>query len=187
MLLDSLILLLQRNMPQLIFEQNSNVQPRIQRGLSNGTITFFPFNVGDSISFLTLNYRVNNSQASWTRTHSVGLYSLTGSSLSIENSISGSFSGTFNNPLFFTLTATSKAQNITPGTWFFGILVSTGGVSSHAIGGDFSNNPENAFPGSFIGGVMTDSTSALPSLMATSNLDITGLDAMFVPYILISG
>ena len=174
-------------MGQLNFEYNINYHPRgAARTISNGTISFIPFNIQDSISLLTLNIAGNGSSANRTLTLSFGLYSLNGISLIIANSLSASMSMDNNLAKFVSLTATSAAQNITPGTWFWGMLFSTGGNANFSIHGQVNVNPANAFAGGFIGGVMTDSTGALPTSIATSDLNITGLDAMFVPYILLN-
>ena len=180
-------------MPQLNFFQNIN-SPNfdIFTSVNHGSLSFFGFNLGDSISFNTLNLPVNinndgvNTASS---TYRIGLYSLNGSTLSLANSISGSSTFTdINNPvaLYISMTATSATQNITPGTWYFGILVSTGGHSDGYIFGHDLINPGNAFPAGFIAGRMTASTTAMPGSIATSDLDITGSDAMQYPYILLT-
>lgn len=180
-------------MPQIPFAQNCKLVPANVRVISANTIYFVPFNIEDSISFNTLNVLLSvggtNSQQSIT--FNFGLYSLTGSTLSITNSISVTDSvGSFlnqNPEKYLSFTATSATQNITPGTWYFGIRLSTsGGTSRISLYGGVINNPGNVFQGSFIGGRMTVSSSVLPASVATSDLDVTGLDAMFVPYILIS-
>ena len=174
-------------MSQLNFEQNFNFLPGGQFiRVSNGTISYIPFLVNDSISFLTMNIPVSNSSANMTHTFSIGLYSLTGSTLSLANSISGSLSRSNSARSYFSLVATSAVQNITPGNWWFGILISTGGNSVLDLIGQSTINPNNAFPVGFIGGRMTDSTAALPGSIATSALDITGNDAMNVPCIILS-
>ena len=173
-------------MGQLNFAQNFNYIPSQFKIISNGTLSFVPFELADSISFLTMNLGISNSSANMTYTFSVGLYSLTGSSLSLANSISASISRSNSVRGYFSLTATSAAQNITPGNWWFGILVSTGGNSDIELIGQTTVNPLNAFPGAFIGGRMTASTAALPASYATSDLDTTGDDAMNIPMIILS-
>ena len=49
-----------------------------------------------------------------------------------------------------------------------------------------SINPANAIPGGFLMGRMTASTGAMPGSIATSNLDITGSDALRQPYIILT-
>lgn len=174
-------------MGQLLFEQNMQLlnSPNLLT-INNGSLSFFPFNIRDSISFGTLNFLMGKTNNNVTFTMSVGLYSLTGSTLSLTNSISETFSSTnVVQKFYMSLTATSAAQNITPGTWFLGMLVSTGGNSDLSLNGA-TINPGNAFPGAFIGGAMTDSTNALPSSYATSNLDITGSNPVSVPLILLT-
>ena|SRR3990167_2514823 len=173
-------------MTQLNFIQNFNYSPDEFIRISNATLSFVPFQVADSISFLTMNIPLSYSSANMTHTFSLGLYSLTGSSLSLANSISGSISMSAGGRSYFSMTGTSATQNISAGDWWFGVLVSTGGNSVLDIVGQTILNPLNAFVGNFIGGRMTDSTGALPSSYATSNLDVTGTDAMNIPFIMLS-
>ena len=156
--------------------------------ISVNTVSFFPFNVFDSISLLTLNMPItvgsNNSV-----TFEFGLYSISGSSLFLTNTISGATSvGAALSRVYLSCTDVSSAQNITPGTWFFGLRVSASGGSSTNISYLRCANVavSNAFPGGFIGGRMTDSTAALPASIATSDLDTTGTDAMTQPNIILS-
>ena len=174
-------------MGQLLFEQNNNNLPSPSLTISNGTLLFAPFLVNDNISLGTLNVLLTKSAANMTFTVSLGLYSLTGSTLSIANSASRSFSSTNSGQAFFlSMATTSATQNISAGVWWFGFLLSTGGNSNLGFHGGFNVAVSNPFPGSFIGGRMTDSTNALPSSYATSDLDTTGADALYVPYLLIT-
>ena len=176
-------------MAQLNFHINFAGEVNQRWQASNGTLSFFPFSPSDSISFGTLNIAISKSTSAATFTFSIGLYSLTGSSLSLANSISETFSNTNNGQQWVSLTAVSATQNITPGSWWLGLLISTGGDSRIYINGQSLINaigPENAFPGGFIGGRMTESTNALPSSYATSGLDITGGDATNVPIIILT-
>src|SRR3990167_9127146 len=155
--------------------------------ISNGTLSFFPFNVEQSISWSILNFHHSRSGASMTHTFNVGLYSLNGATLSMANSISRTFSSSgAGGRGFVSMSDVSSAQNITPGTWFLGILAFTGGNSGFDFGGNTSPDTANAFPGGFIGGRMTASTAALPASYATADLDITGRDAMNTVNILLT-
>ena len=179
-------------MPQLDFQHNGLVMNQ-NLIINNGSLSFFPFLINDSISWVNFNVAmVYGASGSKTQSLSVGLYSISGSSLSLTNSITGSFgitaTGQALNRFWFSATATSATQNINPGNWYFGILFSTVGASSNisfGVGASLAS-AGNAFPGGFIGGAMTNSTNALPSSIATSNLNITGIDAMFIPCIIIS-
>ena len=177
-------------MAQLSFIYNVLIPNTERLTFSNGTISYVPFNIYDSISFLSLNFAFTNfNSTAKTITLSVGLYSLSGSTLSIANSISGSMSFATNEVLgdkYVGLTATSVAQNITPGTWWLGILGSTSSNGSLSFLAGQNFNPANSFPGNFIGGRMTDSTNALPGSYNITNLDTTSVDAMQVPFILFS-
>lgn len=177
-------------MPQLNFAENfpSSMNSHYL-SISDGTLSFVGFNILNSISFLTLNLPVIKGSQSLSYTFYGGLYSLTGSTLSLTNSISVAFSSTThaaNRAFYVTLTATSATQNITPGTWYWGLLARTDGNTNVGFIAQTNINAGNAFPGGFIGGRMTDSTSALPASYATSNLDITGNDATNVPVILLT-
>ena len=178
-------------MGQLNFVGNFNVIMQGEKFLiSNCTLTFTPYQIWDNISFKTFNfllYNFDGSNASYSL--SFGLYSLTGSTLSLANSVSGQFTATNTLGYYWqSLTDTSTTQNITPGTWFWGMLISTGGNTNVRLPGIASAiiNPGNAFPNSFIGGAMTVSTNALPSSYAISDLDITGGKELAVPNIILS-
>src|SRR3990167_7661894 len=145
---------------------------------------FVGFNIQDSILFKTINIPQFFNNTSLSHTLSLGLYSLNGSTLSLGNSASGSITASGLKRCYLSITGTSATQNITPGTWYFGLLISISSGTVISIYGQSSANPSNAFPGVFIGGIMTDSTNALPTSFATSNLDITGVDALSVPSII---
>lgn len=179
-------------MGQLNFEQNFLFSPvgSNPRVISDGSMWFWGQNIQDSISLLTANLICQFSQnLAQTKSFSLGLYSVNGSTLSLANSLSRTFSTNNGNGIsrFISLSAVSSAQNITPGTWFWGLLGRTAGASNFSIYGRNSNLAAfNAFPGSFIGGSATVSTNALPATVATSDLDITGDVEMFEPYILLT-
>lgn len=175
-------------MAQLKFSQNYMVTPPDNINLSVGTMLFAPFNLPDSISLKTVNLGIGQtSNTTWNIEIDVGLYSLTNSSLSLVNSFSISMSSNASNNLHISATTFSATSNLTPGTWFFGfLLTNTSTVSLVQPFGGSSQPAGNAFPGSFIGGQMTESTNALPANYLTSNLSITGGTAMFEPYVLLS-
>lgn len=173
-------------MGQLNFAYNLEGPTSQLFAINNGTLSFFPFNLYESLSFSVVNFPVQGENANRTVSYSLGLYSLTGSSISLANSISGTRTQNNTEAYYVSLTATSAAQNITPGTWWFGFLASTGGNANVSLLGQSNVIPGNSFPGSFIQGRMTDSTNALPGSYATSDLDTTGADAMNIPMILLS-
>lgn len=167
-------------MPQLNFQYNFPVlQSNNTRSYVTQTPLYFAFNIADSISWVNFNIVAGVDPAN---TVSIGLYSITGSTLSLANSVS--MNVTLTDPTWASITATSATQNITPGTWYFGINAATGGAITAQ--GQTIVAPGNAFPGGFIGGVATATTNGLPASVATSSLDITGNDAMFVPYVLLT-
>ena len=182
-------------MPQLSFLYNNWQIYDAGLSISDRTLSFFPFQIWDSISFKTLNIGcAADVSLLFTASYgiSLGLYSLNGSTLSLANSISGSTNLTSagNNTVVFyvSLTDVSATQNITPGTWWFGCLIQFSMVNATDafMLGAFARSINNAFPGGFVAGRMTESTAALPNTVATSNLDITGADAFQQPFILLS-
>src|SRR3990167_4778982 len=146
------------------------------QAISNNTLSFVPFNVYESISLNTVNIKFRRAAAN-TVSLSLGLYSLNVSTLSIVNSLSVT-AGLSSSGNYVSLTNTSADQNITPGTWYFGVLISAATAANAILEGVSNLSVDNAFPGGFIGGRMTASTAALPAAYSTSDLDITGSDAI---------
>ena len=171
-------------MGQLLFWHDLEFIPANVRAISHLTMSFFPFSPAGSISLNTLNCAIQAGGTNKSVSLSVGLYSLNGATLSLANSGLRTFTNSGADGLL-SMTSMSVTQNITPGSWFFGLLFSFSGSSNINLFGA-TKATANAFPGSFIGGAMTESTSALLDSYATSNLDITGVGAMLVPYIIIS-
>lgn len=171
-------------MGQLNFQMNFpySISQRVQ--ISYDLVSFIGFQVIESISLNTLNFAGDGGTG--TGTVKIGLYSITGNTLSIANSISGSFA--LVSGRYISLTDMSATQNISPGAWYFGFLFSsaTDSGSAFSIDGQSGLVVSNAFPGVFIGGAMTATTNALPASYATSDLDVTGANAMIVPEIIIS-
>lgn len=166
-------------------------------GLSNNTLSVHAVNIPLSLSFNTpvVLFRAQTLVSTdFTATAQVylGLYSLNGSTLSLANSASASSTYSSNGGQFTSWMSlnTSATQNITPGTWYFGIVGSISGSGGGGIGfplwGNSSINPGNAIPGGFLMGRMTASTTAMPASIATSDLDITGSDAIKQLYIIIT-
>lgn len=193
-------------MVQLYFSENSPyVYSARSRAISGGTMSFVPHNIFGSISLLTVNIPLVirlSSAVTLSHTLSLGLYSLSGDNLTLLNSLVASSSygkttstNTTISTVFLSATATSATSNLTPGTWFWGLLfnesTSSSGTSGSALiseyfyGGD-SIGYFNNFP-VFIGGRMSASTSSLPASYATSDLDTAGSDAMQNPYLILSG
>lgn len=177
-------------MAQMLFWKPSPTRALSRLGVTFNTLTFFPMNLQDSISLVNLNLAFSNASTDSTNgfTFKFGLYSLNGSTLSLANSISKTRSfSTGNQNGFLSMSDTSATQNITPGTWFWGLVISSDSNSSLLLYNvEASVGKQNAFPGGFIGGVMTDSTNALPSAYSTSDLDTTGTLEMATPYIILT-
>ena len=158
---------------------------------SGGIISLHAVNIPLSISLNTVIFLLTvTSAANSTRsmTYNFGLYSLNGSTLSLANKVSRTLTygdATFSS--WISMTAVSSAQNITPGTWYFGFnKTSAGNAVDDRYYGNSSINPGNAIPGGFLRGRNTVATADMPASIATSDLDITGSDATRQPYIIIT-
>ena len=157
---------------------------------SNGTLSVHAVNIPLSISFNSVMVLMSFSSAAasnWSGTVQFGLYSLNGSTLSLANS-AGVQLNIATTAYSWISMATSATQNISPGAWYFGLNILTNGAGPHTSASFFGNtsfNPNNAAP-VLIHGRMTASTNAIPGTIATSNLDITGSDAIRQPYILLT-
>ena len=150
---------------------------------SNATLSIHAVNIPLSISFNNIIALLSESNAGSATLH-FGLYSLNGSTLSLANSASAAI--TMTNALSWRSFATSATQNISPGAWYFALNIISGGASSLSFYANSSIAPGNAIPGGFLMGRMTATTTAMPASIATSNLDITGSDAIRQPYIIIT-
>ena len=131
-------------------------------------------------------------------TLSFGLYSLSGSTLSLANSASFSIEHTTSTIGWITL-ITSATQDITPGNWYFAYLqsISHNGAQSSASwlvpAENFANaiGTNYAYAGPFLRGEYSTTTNVLPVSIATSdfikegNTSITTLNRDH-PYIVIS-
>ena len=165
--------------------------------VSDRTLSIHAVNIPLSLSFNypTLLFVGNNDNSLFSthtrnNSYSFGLYSLNGSTLSLANSASTLISigvGAAEFTSWYSM-ATSATQNITPGAWYFARNVSSAGIAvksaRHLI--NSSINPANAIPGGFLMGRMTASTGVMPGSIATSDLDITGSDAIRQPYIIVT-
>ena len=150
---------------------------------SANTLSIHAVNIPLSISFNKVIALLSESDAGSATLH-FGLYSLNGSTLSLANSASAAI--TMANALSWRSIVTSATQNISPGAWYFAFNISSGGASSLSFYANTAINPGNAIPGGFLMGRMTASTGAMPATIATSDLDITGSDAIRQPYIIIT-
>lgn len=143
-----------------------------------------------SLSFNTPAIIVSQGHTAATLTFSLGLYSLSGSTLSLANSASNTFNTNANGLRWMTL-VTSVAQNVTPGNWYFAILYTSGGNAAVSIfnnsGGGFS---QGGYGGVFVRGYYSATTGAFPASIATSNMTKEGTDSAGLstvhPYVLIS-
>ena len=103
-------------------------------GVSNqGTLSVHAVNIPLSISFNNVVVLQRFTPAdSRTQSVSFGLYSLNGNTLSLANSASAvvTYSAASTGWLSF---VTSATQNITPGTWYFAVNVSSSGVAGWEV------------------------------------------------------
>jgi len=180
--------------PQLQFFENFPGKNMTMIGFSSGFLSVHAVNIPLSLSFnnvLVLHSFTNSTGTTGrTITNLFGLYSLNGSTLSLTNSASTTFTysggggGTFASINWVSM-VTSATQNITPGPWYLAFCHLHTGEGALTYYGNSSINPANAAP-ALIRGRMTASTNAIPASIATSDLDITGSDAMRQPYIIIT-
>ncbi len=170
-----------------LIQANYNFIPTRNISVVHGTLYMFPFHVIETVPLQTLNILFTQGNSAKSVTFSLGIYSLTGGTLSIANSLGETVSNLSNVRWFPRFTATSAAQTLTQGNWFLGFLMSTSSNSNISLRGGFSHLPINAFPGGFIGGAFTASTDALPASLATSDFDTTGNSEMGTPIIIICG
>ena len=154
---------------------------------SQATFSVQAFNVPLSLSFNSvIMWGAKTQSTAGSFTLKFGLYSMNGSTLSLANSASGTYTqaASQSHTSWISL-ATSATQNITPGTWFAGILVLTGGTAANLFARNCGSNPGNALP-FFRYGRSTASTTDLPISFATSDLDVTGQDALTQVYFTIA-
>lgn len=139
---------------------------------SIGTLLVNGVHIPGSISFNNVVMPISRVASNVGRTFSVsfGLYSLNVSTLSLANSASFSETRTAGEISWYTL-ATSAAQDITPGNWYFGVLRSTSGDSQFRVAayGGFGavGLTDN---GVFVRGYMSVTTGALPASIATTDM-----------------
>lgn len=176
--------------PQLQFFENFEGKiGQANNAYSNGTLSIHAVNIPLSISFnkvVALMSFANNALSSFQGSVHFGLYSLNAGTLSLANSASNGI--TVVSAYSWISMVTSATQNVSPGPWYFGVNLFTGGVLPHTSASFFGNSSAaalNAFP-TFVMGRMTVSTNAMPAAIATSDLDITGADAIRQPFIIIT-
>lgn len=173
-------------MPQLNFLQNVSYWHTANKIVGDGSLTFYPFNFGDSLSLNNLNILGRmSSSANQTHTLLLGFYSLTGNTLTLINSVSRSLSINGSGRLWISFASSdvSVTSNVTPGTWFFGLIGRTGGTNALQLVGT-SNLVANNFPGGFIGGNYSVTTAALPVSISTNEVTLSG--DLFEPNMLIT-
>lgn len=151
---------------------------------SNGTLSVHAVNIPLSISFNNVVALISRPNSGGSHTLQFGLYSLNGSTLSLANSASQSIA--FSSAISWISMITSATQNIAPSAWYFAFNILSGGTSDLSFYANSSVAPANAVPGGFLMGHMTASTNAMPASIATSDLDITGADAVRQPYIILT-
>ena len=160
----------------------------VQNGNRAGTLVIHGVVIPGSISFNQIAMLINQGNTSRSMLINIGLYSYSGSTLSLANSASANQNFTANGVNWITL-ATSAAQNITPGNWWFAFLFDSA-TASNSIVGTSHNFSAGGIGGPFIHGFLSVTTNALPTSIATSDLSPDGSSTtnsdMFRPYILIS-
>lgn len=179
--------------PQLQFFENFPQHLAIlTQGYSNGTLSIMAVNIPLSISFGNVIAPMSISSAALSAlsgTLQFGLYSLNGATLSLANSASNTVRHDAQSANSWYSMVTSATQNITPGPWYFGVNFFTGGIATDHSSASFYNSPDENFGNAqpiFHRGRMTVSTNAMPTSIATADLDVTGSDSNKQPYIIIT-
>ena len=159
--------------------------------LGVGSLHIQGVEIPGSISFNNL-AMIMSASGTTAKTFSVsfGLYSLTGSTLSLANSASFS-SNPGANALSWITFVTSATQDITPGNWYFGVILSTAGQSNLSlVNNDVAAFSGGGYGGGFVRGYLSVSTNALPVSIATSDMSKEGNNessfSVRHPYIIIS-
>lgn len=180
----------------LQFAYNFCLNQTVSSSISYNYVRFFPFTLNDYISLNTVNIPgiiAGYNGGGDCVVYHIGLYSLTGSTLTVLNSATAwrrannSANGYFGADGFV-------ASNVSPGNYWFGFYIMTSVTGTNTsytnttmcrmYGNTIAGN--DIYPGAFFVGSATVSTTALPASTATSDLDITGTDAIFIPAITIS-
>lgn len=143
-----------------------------------------------SISFNTVQALIrvaaNRNQCSFT--FSFGLYSLNGSTLSIANSASRSFTNAASSAIISYISlATSAIQDITPGNWYLGLVYASSSDTLNVIGYPQAILLTQVYGGAYISGAYSVTTGGLPTTILSSELlkQDAAVGTNF-PYILIS-
>ena|SRR3990167_8435471 len=180
-------------MPRLnIFENRPKIHDGALATALSAANTLMIHHVGiqGSISFDNVALIKTIGNTANTVSISFGLYSLNGSSLSLANSASQT--NTMQNGQSWVTLVTSATQDITPGDWFFGVVIETSSVNPSFICNNVGNNTlRRAYGGPFFRGWATASQTNMPASIATSDLGLEGsatgpLTSLIHPYILIS-
>lgn len=185
-------------MPRVNQFQNLEVLYKVSSGDFiggvNGTLPVQGVYIPGSISFNTVAILVSNGNTvGATLSISFGLYSRTGSTLSLANSASASITGTNVAWLSWITLGTSATQDITPGNWWFGYIHSTSGddefrIYNHSFAEQIANR---VYGGLFVMGASNASRTNLPASIETSALlkyggSGSGQSAILQPYVIIS-
>lgn len=180
--------------PQLQFFENfpGHLGAAFISNWSNGTLSVHAVNIPLSISMgnvVVLASVSDQGNGGGTENIRMGLYSLNANTLSLANSASYTFTApNAGGVSWYSLAVSNTSYNISPGPWYFALLLNETFANQNYPRYYFNSsiNPGNAIPGGFLMGRMTASTGAMPESIATSNLDITGSDAIRQPYIIIT-
>jgi hypothetical protein len=152
---------------------------------SYNTMSFHAVEIPKSFNFNGARAAISGNIFGKSHTYHLGLYYLTGSTLSLSVSASGTH--TVANASSWISLAPGASSLIQPGSWYIGFnVISTSGDSGVSFVVNSPRNPVNAIPTGLVLGRMTVSTGALPSSINTTNLDVTGLDAISQPFFLLT-
>ena len=138
---------------------------------SNGALRIRGVYIPGSISFNQVAVVFNNnSVVANSLSISFGLYSLSNNStLNLANS--ASFSSTYSATIISWLTlATSATQDITPGNWYFGVVVSQSNHTDFGLLGNTDQPVVSVYGGPAMRGQYRSTTNNIPSTIHTSDI-----------------
>lgn len=159
---------------QASFFENYPLNGLLVTHATNGFMVVNAYYIPASISFNKVNILFGASgTTAKTASLSFGLYSLNGATLSLANSASRSTNPAVNVTDWLSM-ATSAAQNITPGMWYFAFMSSTSSNSLQSVfmNPNLNGSVEDGVPyaGPFVRGRYSVTTGAFPASIATSDM-----------------
>lgn len=165
------------------------------RQFSNNELNMHLVYIPGSLSFNSLVVPISvGATINHTYTISFGLYSISGSTLSLANSASYA-SNDFNNSFWKNITDISATQDITPGNWFFAYIITESSNNPRVNNIIFQNATRDYsidvnVGGPFVRGRYSVTTNGFPASIATSDMskieDSSATNPKAAPLLIIS-